>query len=71
MNHPFDDLWADVDVQLPDGWAFDGLNRGLLSWVATATKYPSRSPRTEIISASSPSPIEAIQKMIIRVKAVI
>jgi len=71
MNtHPLDEMWSSVDNELPDGWVFDGMTRGLLCWIATAALYPSRTTiRMETISASSPSPIEAIQKMINRVKA--
>lgn len=71
MNHPLDDLFLDIDKQLPEGWVFDGVERGLLCWIATAVSYPSKSAhRVEKVSAASPSVIEAVQKMINRTKAI-
>lgn len=70
--HPLDELWGSVDNELPDNWHFDGLQRGLLSWIATAANYTSsvNAMSEQRVSASSESPIKAIQDMIAKVRLI-
>lgn len=69
MNtHPLDEMWGAVDNELPGDWKFDGVTRGLMVWVATAVNYKRGAEHR--ISASSESPIDAIRKMIEKVRFV-
>lgn len=69
MNHPFDELWESVDNELPGDWKFDGLNRGLLCWIATAANYRNSTAvmSEQRVSHSAESPIEAIRGLIKKV----
>lgn len=66
MSHPFDELWDSVDNELPGNWRFDGINRGLLCWVATAANYQNSTAvmSEQRVSYSAESPIEAIRGLI-------
>ena len=64
MSKNLEDLWAEAEFDLPDGWQFDGITRGLFVWVATAVLKGG----DQKIQIASEDPTDALGGMIAKVR---